>query len=79
LSLNAVSKHIRVLERARLVRRRRVWREFRVRIDPSRLNDIANWMANQRSQWTQGLEALDAILTAEDEAASRAVHEEEKR
>ena len=71
MSLNAVSKHIRVLERARLVRRRRVWREFRVRIDPSRLNDIANWMADQRARWLQCLDALDAMLTAEDTAASQ--------
>jgi DNA-binding transcriptional ArsR family regulator len=34
MSLNAVSKHIRVLERAGLVSRRRVWREHLVSFNP---------------------------------------------
>jgi DNA-binding transcriptional ArsR family regulator len=66
ISLNAVSKHIRVLERAQLVRRRRVWREYRVRIDPARLIDLADWINSHRTFWTERLVALDALLTAED-------------
>ena len=36
MSLNAVSKHIRMLERAGLVSRRRVWREHLVSFNPNR-------------------------------------------
>jgi DNA-binding transcriptional ArsR family regulator len=69
MSLNAVSKHIRVLERARLVRRRRVGREHLLSIDPQPLDAAAEWINAQRALWTARLDALDALLQAEDRAA----------
>ncbi len=45
ISLNAVSKHIRMLERARLVRRRKVGREHLLSLDPRPIRDAAAWMA----------------------------------
>jgi DNA-binding transcriptional ArsR family regulator len=68
MSLNAVSKHIRLLERARLVRRRRVGREHRLSLNPEPLEAAATWMAEQRAFWTARLAALDALLRAEDAA-----------
>lgn len=65
LSLNAVSKHIRVLETANLVKRRRVWREHFVSFNPQPLNDVAAWIEQQRSIWNQRFDALDAMLKAE--------------
>lgn len=70
LTLNAVSKHIRVLERARLVRRRRVGREHRVSFNPEPLIEAALWMEAQRAFWTARLDVLDALLQEEDRAAS---------
>jgi DNA-binding transcriptional ArsR family regulator len=70
ISLNAVSKHIRLLERARLVRRRRVGREHLLSLNPEPLDTAATWMAEQRAAWTARLEALDALLTAEDRASA---------
>ncbi len=70
MSLNAVSKHIRVLERARLVRRRRVWREHRVSFNAEPLDEVSAWIEKRRAFWTQGLDALDALLTAEDAEAA---------
>jgi len=67
MSLNAVSKHIRVLEGARLVRRRRVWREHRVSFNPGPLESAAAWMAKMKEFWTPRLDALEAALRAEDE------------
>ena len=69
MSLNAVSKHIRMLERARLVRRRRVGREHLLSIDPQPLDAAAEWINAQRALWTARLDALDALLQAEDRAA----------
>jgi DNA-binding transcriptional ArsR family regulator len=66
ISLNAVSKHIRLLEQARLVRRRRVGREHRLSLNPEPLEAAATWMAEQRAFWTDRLAALDALLRAED-------------
>ena len=68
MSLNAVSKHIRLLERARLVRRRRVGREHLLSLNPEPLDVAAKWMAEQRAFWTARLAALDDLLRAEDPA-----------
>lgn len=65
LSLNAVSKHIRVLETAGLVSRRRVWREHFVSYNPKPLDEVAAWIEQQRSEWNQRFDALDAMLKAE--------------
>jgi DNA-binding transcriptional ArsR family regulator len=66
ISLNSVSKHIRVLERARLVRRRREGREHILTIDTRPMDEAAEWMNRQRGLWTRRLDALEAALRAED-------------
>lgn len=70
MSLNAVSKHVRVLERARLVRRRRAGREHLLSLDPAPLDEAAAWIDAQRAAWTARLDALDALLAEEDRAAA---------
>ena len=72
MSLNSVSKHIRVLEHAELVRRRRSGREHVLSFNPAPLDAAAEWMRSQRALWTARLESLDALLRAEDRALSRA-------
>jgi DNA-binding transcriptional ArsR family regulator len=62
MSLNAVSKHIRVLERADLVRRRRVGREHLLSFNPAPLNEAAAWIAAQQSAWSARLDTLDSLL-----------------
>lgn len=69
MSLNAVSKHIRMLERAQLVRRRRAGREHLLSINPQPLDAAAAWIVSQRAAWTARLDALDAMLQDEDRAA----------
>jgi len=66
MSLEAVSKHVRVLERARLVRRRRSGREHLLSFDPEPLDRVAEWIERQRSTWAARLQALDELLQAED-------------
>ena len=66
----AVSKHIRVLERARLVRRRRAGREHVLSFNARPLEEAAAWIATQRAEWTARLAALDALLQAEDRAVA---------
>jgi DNA-binding transcriptional ArsR family regulator len=68
MSLNAVSKHIRVLERAQLVQRRRVGREHFLSANLAPLAEATAWMEKQRSIWGARLDALDALLEAEDRA-----------
>ena len=66
ISLNSVSKHIRVLERAHLVRRRIVGREHILSFNPEPLDEAAAWIETQRAAWSARLDALDAMLQAED-------------
>ena len=68
ISLNSVSKHIRILERAGLVRRRREGREHLLSFTPAPLDQAAVWIETQRSRWTASLHALDAMLEAEEAA-----------
>ena len=68
ISLNSVSKHIRRLERAGLVRRRRSGREHILSLNPEPLDEAAAWMNRQRNLWTARLDALDELLRAEEEA-----------
>ena len=70
MSLNAVSKHIRVLERAQLVQRRRAGREHFLSLNAGPLDEIADWVAAQRAMWTARLDALTEILRAEDAATA---------
>lgn len=62
ISLNSVSKHIRILERAELVRRRRAGRDHFLSINPEPLDEAARWIGEQRALWTARLDRLDAIL-----------------
>jgi DNA-binding transcriptional ArsR family regulator len=62
ISLNSVSKHIRLLERADLVRRRRAGREHILSINPQPLDEAAAWIAETRAIWAHRLELLDVIL-----------------
>ena len=62
MSLNSVSKHIRMLERADLVRRRRAGREHLLSFNPQPLDEAAAWIETQRAFWTARLDALEREL-----------------
>ena len=67
ISLNSVSKHIRLLERARLVRRRRVGREHFLSANPAPLDDAAAWIEAQRAHWNAAPGRLARALEEEQE------------
>jgi DNA-binding transcriptional ArsR family regulator len=62
MSLPAVSKHLRVLERAGLIARRQEaqWRHCRIEAGP--LKDVAEWTDRYRHIWEQRLDRLDDYL-----------------
>ena len=62
LSLPAISKHLRVLQRAGLIEqgRRAQWRPCRLK--PERLRDVADWIGHYRRHWEASLERLDDYL-----------------
>jgi DNA-binding transcriptional ArsR family regulator len=79
MSLNGVSKHIRILERADLVRRRCVGREHYLSFNRQQLDEVADWIETQRTVWTARLDALEDLLRAEDRAAATAVKKRNKK
>ena len=62
MSLAAVSKHIRVLEQAGLVRRAVTGREHVLSFDGRALRPAADWIAAQESFWARRLDALEDVL-----------------
>jgi len=63
MSLNSVSKHIKVLERATLIKRRTLGRTHLIEADLAPVRAIDDWFRQLRSIWDMRLEALDNILT----------------
>ncbi len=63
ISLNSVSKHVRMLERAGLVRRTVRGRDHVLSLDAAPLADAAAWIAHYQRFWEQRLEALDKLVT----------------
>jgi DNA-binding transcriptional ArsR family regulator len=68
VSLNAISKHIQVLERAGLVRRRREGREHLLSLDSRPIDEAAGWIEAHRVMWAKRLDILDELLKAQDRA-----------
>jgi DNA-binding transcriptional ArsR family regulator len=62
MTLPAVSKHLKVLERAGLIERGRQaqWRPCRLRAKP--LRDVADWVEHYRRFWDESLDRLDEYL-----------------
>ena len=62
MSMPAVSKHLRVLEQAGLITRRREAQFRHCRIDAAPLKDVADWADHYRHIWEQRLDRLDAYV-----------------
>jgi DNA-binding transcriptional ArsR family regulator len=62
MSLPAVSKHLRVLERAGLIARRREAQWRRCRIEAGPLKQVADWTEYYRHIWEERLDRLDRYL-----------------
>jgi DNA-binding transcriptional ArsR family regulator len=64
MSLNAVSKHLKVLEQAGLVSRTVEGRVHRLELNAAPLRDAEEWVARYRSFWEARLDALEQFLIA---------------
>ena len=62
LSLNAVSKHIIILERAHLVLRRIDGRDHFLSVNTKPLDEAAEWIENYHRMWEQRLDRLNDYL-----------------
>ena len=62
MSLAAVSKHVKVLERAGLVRRSRQGREHTLEIHAAPLRQVAQWTSRFERFWTARLDRLELFF-----------------
>lgn len=66
MSLNAVSKHIKVLEKVGLVHRKTMGRTHLIAVDLKQLSVVESWFKQLKSIWELRLDKLDEILTNGD-------------
>ena len=71
MSLPAVSKHLRVLEKARLLRRRRYGRVHEMHLDAKPLKKAAQWVEEYRKFWEGSLDRLAAYLEKTSEQSQK--------
>ena len=64
ISLNSISKHIRMLERAGLLRRSIVGRDHVLTLNAGPLAEAQAWIEKYRRFWEGRLAALDAFVTS---------------
>jgi DNA-binding transcriptional ArsR family regulator len=62
MSLAAVSKHLRVLENAGLIRRRRCGRVHQLKLDAAPMKAAGQWIEEYRHFWEASLDRLDQYL-----------------
>ncbi len=72
VTFNAVSKHVKVLERAGLVGRSVVGREHHLHLRPGPLREATTWLERYRGFWEGRLAALEEYLTAQPPSDARA-------
>jgi DNA-binding transcriptional ArsR family regulator len=66
ISLNAVSKHLKVLEGAGLVRRARQGREHMLELNAAPLREVSRWAHRYESFWNERLDRLQAFFTTKE-------------
>jgi DNA-binding transcriptional ArsR family regulator len=69
VSLNAISKHVMVLERAGFVRREIKGREHYCWIDPRPLRDAEQWLEEHRRFWEQRMDGLERYVAKKFKAS----------
>ena len=79
MSQPAISKHLRVLDRAGLIEqgRQAQWRPRRLRAGP--LRDIADWVNQYRRHWEESFERLDAYFREVRESQGQGQGEDDER
>jgi DNA-binding transcriptional ArsR family regulator len=64
ISTQAISKHLKVLERAGLIARGRTAQLRPSRLQGAALKEVADWVAEYRSHWDESFDRLDEHLSA---------------
>ena len=67
LSKPAITKHLKVLEKAGLMRRQISGRVHICRLEPGSLSQVSQWVAFYEKFWTSKFDALDSYLSSEQQ------------
>lgn len=67
VSAPAISKHMRILEDAGLLSRRKSGREHRCKMEEKRLEEAERWIEHYRKFWNERLDALERYLKGESD------------
>ena len=62
LTLPAISKHLKVLEKAELISKGREAQWRPCRLEPNKLKEVADWIEHSRKLWDERFERLDSVL-----------------
>jgi DNA-binding transcriptional ArsR family regulator len=80
MSMPAVSKHLKVLERAGLIARGREAQWRPCRLEPEPLKNVADWVDHYRRFWEQSFDRLDEYLrTLQEKDKKEKYHARNKR
>jgi DNA-binding transcriptional ArsR family regulator len=71
ISLPAISRHLRVLEQARLIERRRQGRAHLIRARAAGMKEAQKWMKQCAAHWDSRFAALDQLLKSEEGEETR--------
>ena len=71
MSLNAVSKHIRVLEGSGLIRRRVEGREHFITLDVRAFDGVEDWIDRMKRFWNERLDAMERLLRKREKRGGR--------
>ena len=67
MSLNAISKHIKVLEKADLVTRKTIGRTHLIEANLQKLNIVESWFSELKSIWEMRLDKLNEIILEKED------------
>jgi len=65
VSLAAVSKHLKILEQAQLIMKRRQGKQQLVQASPAAIKDASDYLKNYEQLWIHRLDRLEALLNKE--------------
>ena len=67
MSQPAITKHLKVLERAGLISRHREAQRRLSRLEPRRMREVSDWLGTYREYWEESFERLDALVAEMEE------------
>ncbi len=71
VSLMAISKHLKIMGEAGLIRREKDGRVRRCSFDPASIEVASDWIEEHRKFWTQQLDSLAAFLERSHDGGAR--------